>query len=82
MPNYRSEKITYVGDVQQYPLRNYGDFRLPTITTENNRNSLVYNCLKEFNKMPKNVHVIEKREVILQLLICFGAKHPINLQLS
>lgn len=55
MPKYLSKKISYVGEVQQYPLRNDGDFRLPMMTTENNKNSLVYNSLKEFNKMPSSI---------------------------
>lgn len=55
MPKYLSEKIAYVGDNHQYPLRNASDFRLVKTKLENNRKSLVYKCFEEFNKMPKTI---------------------------
>lgn len=54
MPKYQRDRVKYVGDNNRYPLRNAGDIRLANIKSESNRNSLVYKCFDEFNKMPKN----------------------------
>jgi len=76
MPKYLSDKISYVGDNNEYPLRNANDFRINRTNAENNRNSLVYKCFEEFNKMPKNIKEesdlkIFKRKVVDYVKIVF-----------
>lgn len=63
MPKYLSDKIMLVGDGHQYPLRNVGDFRLKSNTTENSRKTLVVNGFMEYNKMPKTI----KEEINLEI---------------
>lgn len=52
LPDYLSNEIKYVHNVNRRTLRNSNDFRLPNFKANTTRNSIFYEGLKMFNSLP------------------------------
>lgn len=54
-PEYLTEQISYVGEVQPYQLRNINNFRIERVTTTAMQRSLFYKGLQLYNGLPTHV---------------------------
>ena len=55
VPVSMTEKISIVGEVQQYPLRNINDFQLHLTTKSSTMNIIFHEGVIEFNKLPVDI---------------------------
>lgn len=55
VPKYLSGACKRNNENHQYNLRNNNDFRLPLYRKSNTQRMLMYNGLKEFNKLPNEI---------------------------
>lgn len=54
-PEYLTEQLTYVRDVQPYQLRNAEHFRIERVATSAMQRSLFYKGLQLYNSLPNNI---------------------------
>jgi hypothetical protein len=55
VPKYLSESLMYGHDVHHYQLRNIFNFRLDFFRTEGAKKTVMYNGLKMFNELPRDI---------------------------
>ena len=55
VPDYLTEQLRYVGEVQSYSLRNVVDFRIQQANTTAKQKSLFYKGLNLYNMLPFDV---------------------------
>lgn len=55
LPAYLNDNITYVNDVQPYPLRNANNFRLLNFRNQITGNMVMHKGLSIFNKLPNEI---------------------------
>ena len=54
-PDYPTEQLRYVGEVQPYNLRNVMDFRIQEANTTTRQKSIFYKGLNLYNMLPFDV---------------------------
>lgn len=78
LPEVLCEKITYVKDRHNYPVRNAEDFHLHKVHKTSTKNSIFYNGVQQFNRLPDEIK-IEKNENAFKKLLSFYIKHNVKL---
>lgn len=66
-PEYLIEKVKFVGESHNRNTRSVNDFKLPIVKYEKSKKNLLYNGIKIFNQLPRdikeltNIHVFKSK---------------------